>query len=144
MAEAPKTSKIHRFFNVFHFLVVRLLRWFDDRISIGFWSFWGSKIDQKSIKNWSKKRSKTRCKLGWILDRSWIDFQSILGPSWGSSWAQVGTKIGINGVPRRCQKIIKNLEPQGYASGTQGSASVPGSWPLKNACLLYTSPSPRD
>ena len=130
MAEAAKSLKKQRFFNVFHFLVVWLLRWFDDRILIGFWSFWGSKIDQKSIKNRSKKRSKTRCKLGWILDRSWIDFWSIWGPSWGSSWGQVGTKIGGNGIPKRCQTIIKNLETQGHAvvpqwSGVQAPKRIP-------------------
>ena len=63
----------------------------------------------------------TRWMLGWILDRSWIDFWWILGPSWGSSWSQVGTKIGEKGVPRRCQKIIKNLEPRVDASGKQGN-----------------------
>ena len=84
----------------------------------------------KTTKNQSKNQSKTTCKLGWILDRSWIDFWSIWGPSWGSSWGQVGTKIGGNGVPKRCQKIIKNLETQGHAvvpqwSGVQAPKRIP-------------------
>ena len=88
---------------------------FLDRFWIDFLSISDCKINQKSIKIPSKRGSKTRCKLGWILDGSWIDFWSILGSSWGSSWGQVGTKIGGYGVPRRCQKIIKNLKTQGYA-----------------------------
>ena len=50
---------------------------------------------------------------GWLLDRFLVD----LGPNLGSSWGQVGTKIGGNGVPRRCQKIIKNLETRVDAGG---------------------------
>ena len=77
------------------------------------WGQVGTKIDQKSIKKSIKK---------WM--RSWgrffIDFGLNLAPSWGSSWGQVGTKIGGNGLPRRCQKIIKNLETQWYAMVRSG------------------------
>ena len=48
---------------------------------------------------------------GGLLERFWVDFEAKLEASWG----QVGTKIGENGVPRRCQKNAQNLEPQGYA-----------------------------
>ena len=34
-----------------------------------------------------------RWMLGWMLDGSWIDFLSILGPFWEASWHQVGTKL---------------------------------------------------
>ena len=43
--------------------------------------------------------------LGWMLDGSWIDFYSILGPFWEASWHQNGTKIQKNRVPKRCQKM---------------------------------------
>ena len=52
--------------------------------------------------------------LGWVLDGSWVDFWLVLGPSWEVSWGQVGTKIQKKEVPRRCQKIITNLETRGY------------------------------
>ena len=109
---------------------------------IYFWSIFGSEIDQKSIKNRSKNKSKTTCKLGWILDRSWIDFWSIWGPSWGSSWGQVGTKIGGNGVPKRCQKIIKNLETQGHAVVPQWSGVQAPKESLRDPLILeYKSTS---
>ena len=46
-----------------------------------------------------------RWMLGWMLDGSWIDFSSILGPFWEASWHQVGTKIQKKRVPKRCQKM---------------------------------------
>ena len=64
-----------------------------DDLLIDFWSILGLKISEKSNKNQSKKESKIRCKLGWILDGSWTDLGAILGPSWGAKWCQVGTKI---------------------------------------------------
>ena len=70
------------------------------------------KIYQKSI----PKGIENKMQVGMmIMDGSWIDFWSILSSSWGSSWDQVGTQIRKIGVPRRGQKIIKNLETQGYA-----------------------------
>ena len=49
-----------------------------DRFFIDFWSIFLRFPTPKSTKNrskiYQKKRSKTRCKLGWILDGSWIDF----------------------------------------------------------------------
>ena len=63
----------------------------------------------------------TRWMLGWVLDGSWIEFWKILGPSWEVSWDQVGTKIGENGLPRRCQKLITNLKPPGSAAVPRGS-----------------------
>ena len=42
-----------------------------------------SKIDQKSIKNRSKKPSKTRCELGWILDRCLAALGRVLCWIWG-------------------------------------------------------------
>ena len=96
-------------FDVFDILVVEFLRWFVGRFLIDFWSIWGSKIDQKSIKNQSKKWSKIRCDFGSILDGSWTDFSSILGPSWGASWGQVGTKIWKMGAPRRCQQTYTKM-----------------------------------
>ena len=35
----------------------------------------------------------------------------ILVPSWEASWTQADTQIGKTASPRRCQKIIKILEP---------------------------------
>ena len=96
------------FFNTFAILAVGLLGWLFEWFLIDFWWFWKSKIDEKSMKNRSRRRSKTRCKLGWGLDGSWIDFWWILAPSWGASWGQVGTKIERIRVSRRHQKIIKN------------------------------------
>ena len=46
-----------------------------------------------------------RWMLGWMLDGSWIDFSSILGPFWEASWHQVGTKIKKKRVPKRGQKM---------------------------------------
>ena len=46
-----------------------------------------------------------RWMLGWMLDGSWIDFLTILGPFWEASWHQVGTKIQKKRVPKRCQKM---------------------------------------
>ena len=43
--------------------------------------------------------------LGWILEGSWIDFLTILGPFWEASWHQVGTKIKKKRVPKRYQKM---------------------------------------
>ena len=72
---------------------------------------------QVGAQNLSKFDLQTRRSTNKILfvERRVFDF----GSSWGSSWGQVGTKIGGNGVPRRCQKIIKNLESQGCRGGTQ-------------------------
>ena len=132
MAEVAKNiQKITDFFNVFYFLVVVLLGWFVDRFLIDFWWIWGSKIDQQSIKNRSKRRSKTRCKSGWILDGSWIDFWRILGPSWGVSWGQVSIKIWEIEVPRLGQK-------KGWKSSMQamqvhaGITQAGGGWSLKS------------
>ena len=61
----------------------------------------------------------TRWMLGWVLDGSWVDFWWVLGPSWEVSWGQVGTKIRQNGVPKRCEKINKNLKPRWYATVRQ-------------------------
>ena len=60
--------------------------------------------------------------VGGFLDR----FGGILGPTWELSWGQVGTKTGGSGVPRRSQKIIKNLETPGFAR----SRGAPICWPL--------------
>ena len=53
-----------------------------------------------------------------------MDFEAKLEASWG----QVGTKIGENGVPRRCQKNAQDLETQWFRSGSAGG---PGAWPLR-------------
>mgnify|MGYP003320390102 CR=1 FL=1 len=80
--------------------------------------------------------------LGWILDGSWIDFWWILGPSWEVSWGQVGIKIRENGVPRRCQKIIKNLETQGHAVVPQWSGVQAPKESLRDPLILeYKSTS---
>ena len=100
-------------------------------ISWSFWDdlgwIWGSKIKPKSIKYQSKKWLEIRCKLGWMYDRSWIDFWSILASIWGGSWGQVGTKIEKNWVPRRHQNIIKKQETQ-EAAGTRNKTAP---WPYK-------------
>ena len=88
----------------------------DDWFLIDFWLILASKIDEKSMKNRSKKRSKIRCDLGWILDGSWSDLGAIWGPSWGPSWGQVGTKIRKMGAPRRCQKMCCKKLVRVYAS----------------------------
>ena len=63
--------------------------------------------------------SKIACDFGWVVGGSWGRFLTDLGPKLGAklgpSWHQNRKK----GVPKRCQKIIKNLEPQGSAGGTQ-------------------------
>ena len=127
MAEVAKTLKNQLFFNVFQFLVVVLLGWFVDWFLIDFCLILGSKINWKSIKNHSKKESKIRCKLGWILDGSWTDLGAILGPSWGASWGQVGTKIWKMGVPRRCQKMSSKT----WAQATRDHAGNGGVGPYK-------------
>ena len=104
MAEVAKIVDSSTFFIVFWFFVDVLLGWFVDRFLIDFWSILGSKIDQKSTRHRSKKRSKIWCDFGSILDGSWIDFWLILGPSWGPSWGQVGTKIRKMKVPKWCRK----------------------------------------
>ena len=60
---------------------------------IDFWLILASKIDEKSMKNRLKNRSKIRCDLGSIFDGSWMgfgmDLEAKLGPSWGqveASW----------------------------------------------------------
>ena len=55
---------------------------------IGFWLILGSKIDEKSMKNRSKNRSKIRCDLGSIFDGSWVGFGVVLAPKMEPSWAQ--------------------------------------------------------
>ena len=55
----------------------------------------GSKIDEKSMKNRSKKRSKIRCDLGLIFGGSWVDFGMDLGAKLGPSWDQNRSKIGV-------------------------------------------------
>ena len=121
------------------FLFVVFLGWCFAWFLIYFWSIFGSEIDQQSIKNLSKNQSKTTCKLGWILDRSWIDFWSILGPSWGPSWGQVGTKIRKNGVPNRCRKIIKKQVMQGAAGKMRKFLAVPNRIPPGSSKLEYKS-----
>ena len=58
-----------------------------------FWVILGSKIDEKSMKNRSKNRSKINCDLGSIFDGSWVDFGMDLGAKLGPSWGQVGLQI---------------------------------------------------
>ena len=64
------------------------------------WSIWEAKIDQKSIQKQSKKLSKSRCKLAWILD----------GLRWGQDEAKMSqdeAKIGQDAA-----KMAK-IEPYG-------------------------------
>ena len=56
--------------------------------------------------------------LGWMLDGSWIDFYSILGPFWEASWHQVGTKIKKMKGPRGHQKVYTKQGPRRAAGGT--------------------------
>ena len=95
------------FFNVFQFLVVVLLGWFVDWFLIDFWLIWGSKIDQKSIKNRAKKLSKIRCDLGSIFESSWVGFGVDLGAKLGPSWGQVGTKLGWKSIKNDVKKRMK-------------------------------------
>ena len=80
--------------DVFNFLL--MCSWDDLRIDllIDFWLILASKIDEKSIKNRSKNKSKIRCDLGSIFVGSWVDFGVDLGAKLGPSWGQVGTKLG--------------------------------------------------
>ena len=55
----------------------------------------GSKIDEKSMKNLSKKRSKIRCDLGSIFGGSWVGFGVDLGAKLGPSWDQNRSKIEV-------------------------------------------------
>ena len=68
-----------------------------------------------------------RWMLGWMLDGSWIDFLSILGPFWEASWHQVGTKIQKKRVPKRCQKMNGKKLMRVSAGGGEGRR---GSWGL--------------
>ena len=126
------------FLSIFDFLVVVLLGWFLDRFLIDFGWILGSKIDQKSIKNLSKRWSKTRCKLGWILVGSWSDFGWIWAPSWGASWGQVGTKIWKVEVPRRFKKKRSKTRAR-VSAGSASSASNGRVDPYK-----YISPPHQD
>ena len=80
---------------------------------------------KKSMKNRSKNQSKLKCKLGWILDVSWIDFGWIWGPSWEASWGQVGTKIQKMRVPRRGQKMSGKKVMRVIRSKTEERGSGP-------------------
>ena len=99
-----------------------------DDLLIDFWLifdwFWG----RKSIKNQSKKGSKIRCKLGCILDGSWIDLGAILGPSWEAKWGQVGTKIWKMGSQDDVKKWALKHE-----RGPRRITQVMGGWvPINN------------
>ena len=69
-----------------------------------------AKLAQKSIKNVSKKQSKTRANLDGILEGSWGQLSSKMAPSWGASWGQVGSQIDKNGVQDDIQKRSRNKE----------------------------------
>ena len=69
-----------------------------------FWVILGSKIDEKSMKNRSKNRSKIRCDLGSIFDGSWVDFGMDLGAKLGPSWDQVGIKIDKKRYQKKNEK----------------------------------------
>ena len=85
-----------------------LLGWPFDWFLIDSWWIWLSKIQQKNIKNPSKKWSKTRCDFGCILDGSWSDFGWIWAPSWGARWSQIGPKSNIIGYQIEYQKEDAN------------------------------------
>ena len=78
------------------------------------WHYNPTKWDTKTMSTNHQKSRDARVPRGSVgrLFGSWLDFWWILGPSWEVSCAQVGTKIQENAIPRRCQKIIKNLKPQ--------------------------------
>ena len=81
------------FFNVFEILVVVLLGWFVGWFVMIFWSIWGSKIHQKSIKNLWKA----------VQNRSWGLSWGVLGPlganmgCLGASWGDLGAILGRSG-----------------------------------------------
>ena len=73
-----------------------------------FWLILGSKIDEKSMKNRSKNRSKIRCDLGSIFDGSWVDFGVDLGAKLGPSWDQNRSKIEVEkSMQQRCDFGLK-------------------------------------
>ena len=59
-----------------------------------------------------------RWMLGWMLDGSWIDFSSILGPLWEASWHQVGTKITKNEVSSIQPNVLPNMHASKPANPT--------------------------
>ena len=67
----------------------------------------GLKIDEKSMKNRSKNISKIRCDLGSIFDGSWMGFGVDLGGKLGSSWGQVGAKLGYKSIKNDVKQIMK-------------------------------------
>ena len=108
MAEGTISSALPSRNQLFHFLIVVLSSWFFLRFWVGFWSILGSKIDQKSIKNLFKNRSKIRCHFELILDGSWIDLDDFgpklgakLGPSWSKNLSKMDIKIMSKKVSKK-------------------------------------------
>ena len=73
---------------------------------IDFWLILASKIDEKSIPNQSKNRSKIRCDLGSIFGGSWVDFGLDLGAKLGPSWDQNRSKIEVEKSMQLNVKIV--------------------------------------
>ena len=80
-----------------------------------------------------------RWMLGWMLDGSWIDFYSILGPFWEASGHQVGTKIQKKRVPKRCQKMsgkklmrLSQVRTGGGGSGPLKTIKQPSKLPTNH------------
>ena len=69
-----------------------------------------STIDDTSIKNRSKRESRTRCKLGWGLAGSWSDLCSGFVPMWETSRSQVGTKVESKGFQDKAKKSLNSQD----------------------------------
>ena len=126
----------YRFFGHRHYLLVVLLRRFVDGFKVEFSLTWTANFHKKSSKKRTKRPSMTRCKLGWMLEGSWIDFLSILGPFWGASWHQVDTKIQKKRVPKRCQKMSGKKLTRVSAGGVEGHEGN-AVWALKSNYITF-------
>ena len=95
---------------------------------MNFWMILGSKIDEKSMKNRSKKRSKIRCDLGSIFDGSWVDFgvdlEAKLGPSWDQNRSTIevekSMQLNVKILSQNDAKMKISIEGPGLVRGRRG------------------------
>ena len=89
-----------------------------------FWSIGESKIDANSFENRSRRRSKTRCKLGWSLDCSWIDLGSILEAKLEPSWHQNRSKMASKSMSKHVQKNDRKSGLRGHAGACKQTRQI--------------------
>ena len=102
--KAPKSLKNLWFFNDFSIFAGRCFH----RSWKPTWHHFGTVLGAKLGPNWHEIAQKIDPrgdqKNDQILGCFWMALERILGGFWVPSWSQVGTKIGKNGVPKRCRK----------------------------------------